>query len=77
MANFIYDRDRDGLFVHWRICFDTDEVYTKSRPEWILAGLIVLGVFLIWYSLVYVRGWEGAALECLDSMSFAEPLPDI
>nr|WP_069840027.1 YesK-like family protein [Bacillus sp. F56] len=37
----------------------------KSRPEWILAGLIVLGVFLIWYSLVYVRGWEGAALGVL------------
>lgn len=37
----------------------------KSRPEWILAGLIVLGVFLIWYSLVYVRGWEGAALGML------------
>nr|WGD71000.1 YesK-like family protein [Bacillus subtilis] len=31
----------------------------KSRPEWMLAGLIVLGVFAIWYSLVYVRGWEG------------------
>ncbi|MER0468803.1 YesK-like family protein [Bacillus cabrialesii subsp. cabrialesii] len=37
----------------------------KSRPEWILGGLIVLGVFLIWYSLVYVRGWEGAALGML------------
>lgn len=34
----------------------------RRRPEWILAGLIVLGVFAIWYSLVYVRGWEGAAL---------------
>jgi drug/metabolite transporter (DMT)-like permease len=37
----------------------------KSRPEWMLAGLIVLGVFAIWYSLVYVRGWEGAALGML------------
>lgn len=27
--------------------------------------LIVLGVFAIWYSLVYVRGWEGAALGML------------
>lgn len=45
----------------------------RRRPEWILAGLIVLGVFAIWYSLVYVRGWEGAAL----GMAFSEPLPDI
>ncbi|ADM36763.1 putative permease [Bacillus spizizenii str. W23] len=30
-----------------------------------MAGLIVLGVFAIWYSLVYVRGWEGAALGML------------
>ncbi|MDX7996621.1 YesK-like family protein [Bacillus subtilis] len=37
----------------------------KSRPEWMLAVLIVLGMFAIWYSLVYVRGWEGAALGML------------
>ncbi|TYS08643.1 hypothetical protein FZC70_14235 [Bacillus subtilis] len=37
----------------------------KRWPEWILAGLIVLGVLAIWYSLVYVRGWEGAALGML------------
>lgn len=30
-----------------------------------LAGLVVLGVFAIWYSLVFVRGWEGAALGVL------------
>lgn len=33
----------------------------KRLPEWMLAGLVVLGVFAIWYSLVFVRGWEGAA----------------
>ncbi|RPK16570.1 hypothetical protein EH2_03619 [Bacillus subtilis] len=48
----------------------------KSRPEWMLAGLIVLGVFAIWYSLVYAAG-KGLRSECLDSMSFSEPLPDI
>ncbi|MEC3621319.1 YesK-like family protein [Bacillus subtilis] len=37
----------------------------KKWPEWILAGLVVLGVLAIWYSLVYVRGWEGAALGML------------
>lgn len=39
----------------------------KSRPEWILAGLIVLGMFAIWYSLVYVRGWgcaRNAWVQC-------------
>ncbi|WP_276736585.1 YesK-like family protein [Bacillus sp. (in: firmicutes)] len=37
----------------------------KRWPEWILAGLVVLGVLAIWYSLVFVRGWEGAALGML------------
>ncbi|MCY7916449.1 YesK-like family protein [Bacillus vallismortis] len=37
----------------------------KRWPEWILARLVVLGVLAIWYSLVYVRGWEGAMLGAL------------
>ncbi|MCY7892393.1 YesK-like family protein [Bacillus vallismortis] len=37
----------------------------KRWPEWILAGLVVLGLLAIWYSLVYVRGWEGAMLGVL------------
>ncbi|MED0797823.1 YesK-like family protein [Bacillus inaquosorum] len=37
----------------------------RRLPEWMLAGLVVLGVFAIWYSLVFVRGWEGAALGML------------
>ncbi|MEI1420436.1 YesK-like family protein [Bacillus cabrialesii] len=37
----------------------------KRWPEWLLAGLVALGVLAIWYSLVYVRGWEGAALGML------------
>lgn len=48
-----------GVSILMRMRFD------KSRPEWMLAVLIVLGVFAIWYSLVYVRGWEGAALGML------------
>lgn len=31
----------------------------KSWLEWMLVGLIVFGVFVIWYSFVYVCGWEG------------------
>ncbi|AMA51400.1 hypothetical protein AN935_03650 [Bacillus inaquosorum] len=37
----------------------------RRLPEWMLAGLVVLGVFAIWYSLVFVRGWEGAVLGML------------
>ncbi|MCY7910506.1 YesK-like family protein [Bacillus inaquosorum] len=37
----------------------------RRLPEWMLAGLVILGVFAIWYSLVYVRGWEGAVLGML------------
>ncbi|MED4648463.1 YesK-like family protein [Bacillus inaquosorum] len=37
----------------------------RRLPEWMLAGLVVLGVFAIWYSLVFVCGWEGAALGVL------------
>ncbi|MCY8138198.1 YesK-like family protein [Bacillus inaquosorum] len=37
----------------------------RRLPEWMLAGLVVLGVFAIWYSFVFVRGWEGAVLGML------------
>lgn len=37
----------------------------RRLPEWMLAGLVVLGVLAIWYSLVFVRGWEGAVLGML------------
>lgn len=48
MGNIICDRDRTaclfaGVSVLMRMRFPD-----KSRPEWMLAGLIVLGVFLIW-----------------------------
>ncbi|QIW78987.1 YesK-like family protein [Bacillus tequilensis] len=38
---------------------------SRRWPEWMLAGLVVLGALAIWYSLVYVRGWEGAGLGML------------
>ncbi|MCY7905303.1 YesK-like family protein [Bacillus inaquosorum] len=37
----------------------------RRLPEWMLAGVVVLGVFAIWYSLFFVRGWEGAVLGML------------
>lgn len=43
-----------GVFVFiWLQFFDI------RCLEWILVGLIVFGVFVIWYSFVYVCGWEG------------------
>lgn len=37
----------------------------RRWPEWMLAGLVVLGVLTIWYSIFFVGGWDGMALGLL------------